>query len=245
MRLEISAPATAGYLARTLTTDYALHIAPLPPLVIAAPEAPIMLAADASAGVTVLTVSLSGGKNPSFADADNGALGASGGGEAVTITLAAAATAAFASDNLTLSLALTARSNGKIETATATIRFVSAPRAIERAGRFEIALRKRDASEDAVVFSLSEASIAIWHNGAAAETYTIAQANADFKIAADEARLARAVGCGRLCVHFAIDGRDIDGVVADASERWRAGKSGAGAVCGANRGGRDRVGERR
>ena len=91
LRLEISAPATAGYLARTLTTDYALHIAPLPPLVIAAPEAPIMLAADASAGVAVLTVSLSGGKNPSFADADNGALGASGGGEAVTITLAEAA----------------------------------------------------------------------------------------------------------------------------------------------------------
>ena len=196
LRLEISAPATAGYRARTLTTDYALRIAPLPPLMIDAPEAPIMLAADASAGVTVLTVSLSGGKNPSFADADNGDLGASGGGEAATITLAAAATTAFASDNLTLSLALTARSNGKIEAATATIRFVSAPRAIERADRFEIALRKRDAGEDAVVFSLSEASIAIWHNGAAAETYTIAQANADFKIAADEARLARALDVG-------------------------------------------------
>ena len=196
LRLEISAPATAGYRARTLTTDYALHIAPLPPLVIAAPEAPIMLAADASAGVAVLTVSLSGGKNPSFADADNGALGASGGGEAATITLAAAATAAFASDNLTLSLTLVARAGGGSETETATIRFVSAPRAIERADRFEIALRKRDAGEDAVVFSLSEASIAIWHNGAAAETYTIAQANADFKIAADEALLARALDVG-------------------------------------------------
>ena len=118
-------------------------------------------------------------------------MGASGGGEAATITLAAAATAAFASDNLTLSLTLTAIGGGGSETETATIRFVSAPRAIERADRFEIALRKRDAGEDAVVFSLSEASIAIWHNGAAAETYTIAQANADFKIAADEALLAR------------------------------------------------------
>ena len=196
LRLEISAPATAGYRARTLTTDYALHIAPLPPLMIAAPEAPIMLAADASAGVAVLTVSLSGGKNPSFADADNGALGASGGGEAATITLATAAATAFASDNLTLSLTLTAIGGGGSETETATIRFVSAPRAIERADRFEIALRKRDAGEDAVVFSLSEASIAIWHNGAAAETYTIAQANADFTIAADEARLARALDVG-------------------------------------------------
>ena len=197
LRLEISAPATPDHPARTLTTDYALRITLPPPLMIAAPAAPIMVAAGASAGVTVLTLSVSGGgMNPSFADADNGDLGASGGDDEATITLATAATAAFASDNLTLSVILTASDGGGRKTATATIRFVSAPRVIERADRFEIALRKSNTGENAAVLPLSEARISIWHNGAAAETYTIAQANADFKIASDEVQAARALDVG-------------------------------------------------
>ena len=96
LRLEISAPATLTYDARTLTTDYALQItlteSTLPlvadPLMIVVPEPqPRVVAANASAGVTILTVSTSGGTNPTFADAENDNLKASGGGDTALVSL--------------------------------------------------------------------------------------------------------------------------------------------------------------
>ena len=103
---------------------------PPTPLEIVVPEPqPLVVAANASAGVTILTVSTSGGTNPIFADAANDNLEASGGGDTALVSLTEDAAIAFASDNLTLSLPLTANADGN-ESATATIRFVSAPRAI-------------------------------------------------------------------------------------------------------------------
>ena len=130
VRLEFSAPATAGYAARRLTVDTLRDFVLSGPLEIVVPEPqPRVVAANASAGVTILTVSTSGGTNPTFADAENDNLKASGGGDTALVSLTENAPLAFASDNLTLSLPLTANADG--ESATATIRFISAPRAID------------------------------------------------------------------------------------------------------------------
>ena len=166
---------------------------PPPPPVINAPAGAVVVAADAGAA-SVTTFVLASGEG-AFAPVTQGNL-QTGGGDEAAVTLERPATEAFASDNLTLSLTLTA--NGPGGSDMETIRFISAPRVIERADadRFDVTLRKVNTDEDAAVLPLSEAGIAIWHNGAAVETYTIAQANADFKIASDAVQVARALDVG-------------------------------------------------
>ena len=73
----------------------------------------VVVAANASAGVTILTVSTSGGTNPTFADAENDNLKASGGGDTALVSLTQDAAVAFAVDNSTLSLTLTATGDGR------------------------------------------------------------------------------------------------------------------------------------
>ena len=186
LRLEISAPAIGddpAHAARSLTTDYALRItlteSTLPradPLMIVAPEPqPRVVAANASAGVTILTVSTSGGTNPTFADAENDNLKASGGGDTALVSLTEDAPVAFASDNLTLSLPLTANADGN-ESATATIRFISAPRAIDNNAAFSKTFSSEAAVANTEVLAGGESGLAIWHfNGN--ETYTLSGAD--------------------------------------------------------------------
>ena len=186
LRLEISAPAIGddpAHAARSLTTDYALRItlteSTLPradPLMIVAPEPqPRVVAANASAGVTILTVSTSGGTNPTFADAENDNLKASGGGDTALVSLTQDAAVAFASDNLTLSLPLTANADGN-ESATATIRFISAPRAIDNNAAFSKTFSSEAAVANTEVLAGGESGLAIWHfNGN--ETYTLSGAD--------------------------------------------------------------------
>ena len=186
LRLEISAPAIGddpAHAARSLTTDYALRItlteSTLPradPLMIVAPEPqPRVVAANASAGVTILTVSTSGGTNPTFADAENDNLKASGGGDTALVSLTQDAAVAFASDNLTLSLPLTANADGN-ESATATIRFISAPRAIDNNAAFSKTFSSEAAVANTEVLAGGESGLAIWHfNGT--ETYTLSGAD--------------------------------------------------------------------
>ena len=89
------------------------------------PASPVVVAADADIGDAVFTITASGAALPSFLDR-SGFM--SDGGETATIALASDATVVFDSDNAVASLALTLA--GGAETATATIRFVSAPRVI-------------------------------------------------------------------------------------------------------------------
>ena len=188
LRLEISAPATAGHPARSLTTDYALQItlaeSTLPSddsLMIDAPSEAVIVAANADAGgVAILTVSLSGGIDPSFAAATNDNFETGGGAEAF-ITLARAATEVFNEDNAMREFVLTASADavgGGTETATATVRFVSAPRAISQNLRLVVNLNYSAVAADADVLMAGDAGIAVWHI-AGDKTYTLGGDNAD------------------------------------------------------------------
>ena len=109
----------------TRAIEVIVDAAPLaPPPVINAPAGAVVVAADAGA-VSVATFVLESGEG-TFASVTQGNL-RTGGGDEAAVTLAAAAAAAFASDNLALSLTLTATGEGGSD--TATIRFISAPRA--------------------------------------------------------------------------------------------------------------------
>ena len=171
----------------TRAIEVIVDAAPAPPPVINAPAGAVVVAANAGAA-SVTTFVLESGEG-TFGEVAVGDL-RTGGGDEAAVTLDRPATEAFASDNLTLSLTLTATGLGGSD--TATIRFISAPRVIERAeaDRFDVTLRKSNTRANAAILPLSEADIAIWHNGAAVETYTIAQANADFTIASGEVRVA-------------------------------------------------------
>ena len=145
---------------------------PIPFEIVVPEPQPLVVAADASAGVTILTVSTSGGTNPVFVEATNDNLQASGGGDMALVSLTEDAAIAFASDNLTLSLPLTANADDS-KSATATIRFVSAPLAINQAP-----LKKMfDASAVGVgaeILAVGDSELAIWHFDDGNETYTLA-----------------------------------------------------------------------
>ena len=145
---------------------------PIPFGIVVPEPQPLVVAADASAGVTILTVSTNGGTNPIFVAAANDNLEASGGGDMALVSLTEDASLAFASDNLTLSLPLTANADDS-KSATATIRFVSAPLAINQAP-----LKKKfDASAVGVgaeILAVGDSELAIWHFDDGNETYTLA-----------------------------------------------------------------------
>ena len=192
LRLEISAPATVIDSTRTdparaLTVDYVLRIAPPSDdsssarLMIEAPQEPIRVAADASDGAAVFTVSVSGGTNPSFDSANSEDFGTNGGDGSAAVTLARDSPTAFSMDKLEISLILTAHHEGGSETATATILFVSAPRAFDKE-ELQINLSLDETEEGDVVLAGGASELSIWHNDNNSETYSIESAGDNFGV---------------------------------------------------------------
>ena len=139
------------------------------------PASPVVVAADADIGDAVFTITASGAALPSFLDR-SGFM--SDGGETATIALASEATVVFDSDNAIASLALTLA--GGAETATATIRFVSAPRVIAPAAA-TIFVSFIDAVAGGTILATGAAGVSIWHNGAG-DRYEISSAGGFFGV---------------------------------------------------------------
>ena len=123
------------------------------------PASSVVVAAAADIGDAVLTITVAGAALPPFARSGF----VSGGGAMATIALASEATVVFDSDNAVASLALTLA--GGAETATATIRFVSAPRVIAPAAA-TIFVSFMDAVAGGTILATGAAGVSIWHNGA-------------------------------------------------------------------------------
>ena len=165
--------------ALTLTASRLLQVTvgAVPPSFMDLPISPIVVAADAGVGERVLTVTTAHAALPSFPDR-SGFM--SDGGETATIALASEATAVFDSDNAVASLALTLKNGG--ETATATVRFVSALRVID-ADLLRIPVEALDAVASATILAAGAAKISIWHNGAGAvEEYEISPDDGNFGV---------------------------------------------------------------
>ena len=139
------------------------------------PASSVVVAADADMGDAVLTITAAGAALPPFSDR-SGFM--SGGGETATIALASEATAVFDSDNAVASLALTLADGA--ETATATIRFVSAPRVIAPAAA-TIFVSFIDAVAGGTILATGAAGVSIWHNGAG-DRYEISSAGGFFGV---------------------------------------------------------------
>ena len=99
------------------------------------------------------------------------------GGDEAEIFLSSSAVDLFTLDGLELSLTLTARDNLRAE--TATIRFVSAPRAIESPLPIEIRLPRREAQRGMTILLAGVSGLDILHNGAAREIYMLSQSGDD------------------------------------------------------------------
>ena len=158
---------------------------PLDPLMIEPIPTPVIVAANATMSAVVLTASLSGGRNASFAPVTEGDFRAVGGVEA-TVSLARAATAMFAADELELFLTLTASDDDDQE-ATAIVRFVSAARGFDGAGLFKsIAASMLPAGMS--LFAASDAALTIWHVFGGEKRYELLGANVErFTVGADGA----------------------------------------------------------
>ena len=163
----------------SLTASRSLEavVGALPPLgFVDLPASPVVVTADADMGDAVLTITAAGAALPSFARSGF----VSDGGAMATISLASEATVVFDSDNAVASLALTLA--GGAETATATIRFVSAPRVIAPAAA-TIFVSFIDAGAGGTILATGAAGVSIWHNGAAAiEEYEISSAGGFFGV---------------------------------------------------------------
>ena len=138
------------------------------------PASPVVVAAAADMGDSILTITAAGAALPPFAR--SGFM--SDGGETATIALASEATVVFDSDNAVASLALTLA--GGAETATATIRFVSAPRVIAPAAA-TIFVSFIDAVAGGTILATGAAGVSIWHNGAG-DRYEISSAGGFFGV---------------------------------------------------------------
>ena len=138
------------------------------------PASSVVVAAAADIGDAVLTITVAGAALPSFAR--SGFM--SDGGAMATIALASEATVVFDSDNAVASLALTLA--GGAETATATIRFVSAPRVIAPAAA-TIFVSFIDAVAGGTILATGAAGVSIWHNGAG-DRYEISSAGGFFGV---------------------------------------------------------------
>ena len=147
----------------------------------------VTVAADAAAGAAVFTLSLARQAGASFdAVAANG-FRTEGGIEA-TVFLSLAATALFTADNLALSLTLTARDDLRAE--TATVRFVSAARAISK-GRASLTITRARIGQ--TILAAGAAEISIWHNDDDGERYTLLQSASDFGVDATTGLVTAAV----------------------------------------------------
>ena len=151
------------------------------PLMIEAVSDPVVAAA-ATLNAEVLTVTLRGGENSSFAAAANDNF-KTGGGARATVSLARAATAAFNADNATLDFVLTANADGG-ESATLTVQFVSAPRAISQ-GALEINLELSAAGAGDVVLAGGASELSIWHFDDTNDSYELVGASGLFDVVTD------------------------------------------------------------
>ena len=138
------------------------------------PASSVVVAAAADIGDAVLTITAAGAALPPFAR--SGFM--SDGGAMAAISLASEATVVFDSDNAVASLALTLA--GGAETATATIRFVSAPRVIAPAAA-TIFVSFIDAVAGGTILATGAAGVSIWHNGAG-DRYEISSAGGFFGV---------------------------------------------------------------
>ena len=160
-------------------------------LVIVEPAQPVEVAAAATLNAEVLTVLLSGGVNSSFASATNANFKTGGGAQAV-VSLARAATEVFDSDEAMRDFVLTANADG--ETATATIRFVSAPRAIDNSELFAISLYSVEATAGVEILAGGESGLSIWHFDGT-ETYELDGVNSGaFDVSSDTGEVRIAAG---------------------------------------------------
>ena len=138
------------------------------------PVSSVLVAAAAGVGDAVLTITVAGAALPPFARSGF----VSDGGAMAAISLASEATIVFDSDNAVASLALTLA--GGAETATATIRFVSAPRVIAPAPA-TIFVSFIDAVAGGTILATGAAGVSIWHNGAG-DRYEISSAGGFFGV---------------------------------------------------------------
>ena len=161
-------------LALTASRSLRAVVGVLPPLGFVDLPASVVVAAAADIGDAVLTITAAGATLPSFAR--SGFM--SDGGAMATISLASEATVVFDSDNAIASLALTLASGA--ETATATIRFVSAPRVIAAAPA-TISVSFIDAIAGGTILATGAAGVSIWHNSAG-DRYEISSAGGFFGV---------------------------------------------------------------
>ena len=140
------------------------------------PASSVVVAAAADIGDAVLTITVAGATLPSFARSGF----RSDGGALATISLASLPADIFTLDYAVASLAFTL--SDRRQTIAATVRFVSAPRAVA-ADLLSISVAALEAVAGAAILAAGEAKISIWHNDAAAvEEYKISPNDGDFGV---------------------------------------------------------------
>ena len=140
------------------------------------PVSSVVVAAAADIGDAVLTITVAGATLQSFARSGF----RSDGGETATIALTSIPVDIFTLDYAVASLAFTL--SDRRQTVAATIRFVSAPRAVA-ADLLSISVAALDAVAGVAILAAGEAKISIWHNDAAAvEEYKISPNGGDFGV---------------------------------------------------------------
>ena len=140
------------------------------------PASSVVVAADADIGDAVFTITVAGATLPSFARSGF----RSDGGETATIALASIPADIFTLDYAVASLAFTL--SDRRQTVAATIRFVSAPRAIA-AELLRIPVAALEAVAGVTILAAGAAKISIWHNDAAAiEEYDISPNDGNFGV---------------------------------------------------------------
>ena len=140
------------------------------------PTRQVNVAANAERGDTVLIVTVENATLSAFPDR-SGFMSA--GGARAAIALASDATAIFDFDDKVASLTLSVTNS--VGAATATIRFVSAPRFFTD-DLLSISVTATNAVAGATILSVGAASISIWHNGAADERYEISPDDGNFGV---------------------------------------------------------------
>ena len=165
-------------LALTASRSLRVVVGALPPLefVGLSASSSVVVAADADIGDSVLTITVAGATLPSFARSGF----RSDGGETATIALASIPVDIFTLDYAVASLAFTL--SDRRQTVAATVRFVSAPRAVA-ADLLSISVAALEAVAGAAILAAGEAKISIWHNDAAAvEEYKISPDDGNFGV---------------------------------------------------------------
>ena len=164
-------------LALTASRSLRVTVGVLPPLeFVDLPASSIVAAAAADIGDAILTITAAGAALPPFVR--SGFM--SDGGETATIALASIPADIFTLDYAVASLALTLSDPRR--TIAATVRFVSAPRAVA-AESLRIPVAALDAIAGVTILAAGAAKISIWHNDAGAvEEYKISPDDGDFGV---------------------------------------------------------------